>query len=290
MKLASFTKRQPNLLAALVTLAQRIRSDAQADALIEDLSGITVLVAKKFTNERTAEGLQEALYLTMGCISLGLSQAEIPHNAESELNFLLEQGAEQVFQAGFRHIKTLALMPSQTMVTDFDNDPYIQQRNIKALFSELCRAEPNSHWRGDEDYRRELQARSENQSIIDCAKWLRKNHFAGPVKDQELDANAVISISVIFAIAGDGRIVARTGQKEIENLIQRARKSMPDVNANWEKFLEQIPVAHQPWLSARMNEYRDTLVKKIMSKTRIKTMVTEIQNYHAGLEQDVDYD
>ncbi|ADL55233.1 hypothetical protein [Gallionella capsiferriformans] len=290
MKLASFTKRQPNLLAALVTLAQRIRSDAQADALIEDLSGITVLVAKKFTNERTAEGLQEALYLTMGCISLGLSQAEIPHNAESELNFLLEQGAEQVFQAGFRHIKTLALMPSQTMVTDFDNDPYIQQRNIKALFSELCRAEPNSHWRGDEDYRRELQVRSENQSIIDCAKWLRKNHFAGPVKDQELDANAVISISVIFAIAGDGRIVARTGQKEIENLIQRARKSMPDVNANWEKFLEQIPVAHQPWLSARMNEYRDTLVKKILSKTRIKTMVTEIQNYHAGLEQDVDYD
>lgn len=290
MKLASFTKRQPNLLAALETLAQRMRSNAQADALIEDLSGITVLVAKKFTNERTAEGLQEALYLTMGCISLGLSQAEIPHNAESELNFLLEQGAEQVFQAGFRHIKMLALMPSQTMVTDFDNDPYIQQRNIKALFSELCRAEPNSHWRGDEDYRRELQARSENQSIIDCAKWLRKNHFAGPVKDQELDANAVISISVIFAIAGDGRIVARTGQKEIENLIQRARKSMPDVNANWEKFLEQIPVAHQPWLSARMNEYRDTLVKKIMSKTRIKTMVTEIQNYHAGLEQDVDYD
>lgn len=290
MKLASFTKRQPNLLAALVTLAQRIRSDAQADALIEDLSGITVLVAKKFTNERTAEGLQEALYLTMGCISLGLSQAEIPHNAESELNFLLEQGAEQVFQAGFRHIKTLALMPSQTMITDFDSDPYIQQRNIKALFSELCRAEPSTHWRGDEDYRRELQARSENQSIIDCAKWLRKNHFAGPVKDQELDANAVISISVIFAIAGDGRIVARTGQREIENLIQRARKSTPDVNANWEKFLEQIPVAHQPWLSARINEYRDTLVKKILSKTRIKTMVTEIQNYHAGLEQDVDYD
>ena len=68
MKLASFTKRQPNLLGALETLAQRTRVDAQADALIEELSGITVLVAKKFTNERTAEGLQEALHLTTGCI------------------------------------------------------------------------------------------------------------------------------------------------------------------------------------------------------------------------------
>lgn len=290
MKLTSHITRRPNLLPTLETLAQRTHAEAQAEALIEDLSGITVLVAKKFTNERTAEGLQAAFCLTTGCISLGLSQAEIPHNAESELNFLLAQGAEQVFQAGFRHIKALALMPCQTMVTDFDSDPYIQQRNIKALFSELCHAEPNRNWMGDEDYRREFEARGENLRIIECAKWLRKNHFSGPVKDKELDANAVISIAVIFAITGDGRIVARTGQKEIENLIRRARESAPDVDENWRKFLSKIPAEHQPWLSVRMEEYRNTLVKKILSKTRIKTIVTDIQNYHAGLEQDVDYD
>jgi len=39
-----------------------------------------------------------------------------------------------------------------------------------------------------------------------------------------------------------------------------------------------------------MEEYRDTIVKKILSKTGIKSVITEIQNSYAGSELDVDYD
>jgi hypothetical protein len=131
--------------------------------------------------------------------------------------------------------------------------------------------------------------RKNNQRIIDCAKWLRKKHFAGPVKDTEMDANAVIAIAVIFAILGDGRIVARTGQKEIENLIHRAREVRPDIEAGWNDFLKIIPPEYQPILRARMDQHRGTIVKKILSKTKIKTVIIEMQNYYAGNEQDIDY-
>lgn len=290
MKLAKITTRQPHLLQALEALALRVDHQEAAHALIHELVGISVLVARKFTNDRTADGLLEAFYLTIGCISLGISQAEISDNDASGLSFLLHHGAEQVFQMGFRRIKTLASLPCQTLVTDFDNDPYVQQRNIKSLFSELCRADPNSIWTGDVDYRNELRVRCENKEIIECAKWLRKRHYAGAIKDADLDANAAIAIAVIFAISGDGRIVARTRQKDIENLIRSIRKQRPDIEAGWNEFLKKIPPEYQPILIARMAEYRNTLVKKILSKTAIKTIVTEIQNYHAGIEQDVDYD
>ena len=289
MKLAHITTRPPHLVQALEALAQRADHQEAAQALIHELSGITVLVAKKFTNDRMADGLLEAFYLTVGCISLGISQANIPEDSESKLSFLLHHGAEYVFQMGFRHIKELSGLPYHAFVSDFDSDPFVQQLRFKALFSEICRADPNSAWAGDDVYKKEWLDRKSNQSIVDCAKWLRKKHYAGPVKDADLDANAVIAIAVIFAILGDGRIVARTGQKEVESLIRRARETRPDIEAGWNEWLKKIPPEYQLMLRERMNEYRGTIVRKILSKTSIKAVVTEMQNYYAGDELDVDY-
>lgn len=289
MQLANITTHPPCLVQALEALAQHEDYQETAQSLIQELSGITVLVAKKFTNDRTADGLLEAFYLTVGCISLGISQASIPESNESRLSFLLHHGAEYVFQMGFRHIKELSGLPYDAFVSDFDSDPFIQQRNIKALFSEICRADPISTWTGDEVYKNELLDRKRNQRIVECAKWLRKKHFAGPVKDPDLDANAVIAIAIIFAIPGDGRIVARTGQREIEELIHRVRETRPDIEASWNTLLKIIPPEYQPILRERMDEYKNTIVKKILSKTRIKTVLTEMQDYYAGNELDIDY-
>jgi hypothetical protein len=283
------TARPPQLVQALEALALRADNRDAAATLFHELSGITVLVAKKFTNDRTADGMLEAFHLTVGCISLALSQAGVADSNEAKLSFLLQHGAEYVFQMGFRHIKELSALPYVAYVSDFDNDAFIQQRNLKAIFMEICSADPVSTWKGDAVYQNELLDRKRNQKIIDCAKWLRKNNSSGPVKDSELDANAVISIAVIFAISGDGRIVARTGQREIENLINRARESQPDVEANWNDFLKKIPPEFQPLLRGRMEELRDTIVKKILGKTRIKTVLTELQDQYAGSEQDIDY-
>ncbi|MGE5758665.1 MAG: hypothetical protein ACM3W8_07340, partial [Sideroxydans sp.] len=283
------TARAPQLVQALEALALRADNRDAAATLFHELSGITVLVAKKFTNDRTADGMIEAFHLTVGCISLAISQAGVADSDEARLSFLLQHGAEYVFQMGFRHIKELSALPYVAYVSDFDNDAFIQQRNLKAIFMEICSADPGSTWKGDAVYQNELLDRKRNQKIIDCAKWLRKNNSNGPVKDSELDANAVISIAVIFAISGDGRIVARTGQREIENLINRARESQPDVEANWNDFLKKIPPEFQPLLRERMEELRGTIVRKILGKTRIKTVLTELQDQYAGNEQDIDY-
>lgn len=289
MKLAAFTTRPIPLVGALETLAQRANPDEAAHSLLHELAGITVLVARKFTNDRTADGLLEAFYLTLGCISLGMVQADIPDEDESKLAFLLQHGAEKLFQTGFRHIRELAELPSHTLMSDFDHDPVIRQRNIKALFVALCRADPGAAWAGDETYRNELRARRDNQVIIDCAKWLRKKHYAGPIKSSDLDANAVIDIAIMFAILNDGRIVARTGQREIENLIRRARATPTDIDAGWDALLTSAPGDYQVFLQARMDELRNTLIKKILSKTALKTVVTHIQRNFAGDEQEVDY-
>jgi hypothetical protein len=290
MTLAHFTTRTPQLLSVLETLAGHPNHGAAALTILHELAGITVLVARKFTNDRTAEGLLEAYYLTIGCISLGISRADIPHDSESELSFLLHYGAEVLFQTGFRHIKELANLPSHTMVSNFDQDPYIKQRNIKALFSELCHADPAAIWCGDDNYQKELLIRRDNQHTVECATWLRKHHFSGAIKDPDMDANAVIAIAVIFAILDDQRVVARTGQKEIENLIIRARATPLDVDTGWAALINKVPTKFQTILSTQMDAYRNTIVKKILSKTKIKTIVTEIQNYYAGNEQEVDYD
>jgi hypothetical protein len=289
MQLASFTIRPPHLVVILETLSQRPNYQEDASALMQELCGITVLVAKKFTNERTADGLAEAFNLTIGCISLGISQADLPDNNEAKLSFLLQHGAEHVFQSGFRHIKQLSSLPYVAFVSDFDNDAFVQQRNVKALFSEICHADPNTTWAGDEVFKKENLDRQVNKDIIDCAKWLRKKHYNGVIQDSDLDANAVVAIAVIFSILGDGRIVARTGQKDIENLINRARESKPDFEAGWTKFLKKIPPEYQSILRERMDELRGTIIKRILAKTKIKTVIAEIQDYYAGNELEVDY-
>ena len=290
MQLAHITARPPHLVPALEALAKRADNPEEAQTLLDELSGITMLVAKRFTNERTADGLLDAFQLTVGCISLGISQADISQNGDAQLSFLLHHGAEYVFQMGFRHIKELSGLPYTAFVSDFDNDPYIQQRDIKLLFAEICRADPVAAWKGDDIYKRELQDRQHNQRIVACAKWLRQKHYAGPVKDPDLDANAVIAIAVIFAIAGDGPIVARVRQKDIETLIHGVRATPPDIEAGWNALLKKVPPQYHPILRERMDEYRNTIVKKILSKTSIKTVITELQNFYACSELDVDYD
>ena len=289
MQLASITPRTPHLVQALDALSRPTDHQQTAAALLQELSGITVLVAKKFTNDRTADGLLDAYQLTVGCISLGISQATLPESDESKLAFLLSHGAEYVFQMGFRHIKELSALPYVAFVSDFDKDPFVQQRNLKALFAEICRADPNVPWTGDDVYSRELHERRGNQNIVECAKWLRKKHYAGPVSDSDLDANAVIALAVIFGIMGDGRIVARIGQKEIESLIKRARAAQPDIDAGWKKLLDNIPSEYQPLLRERMEEYRGGIIKKILSKSKAKTVIAEVQDFYAGNELDVEY-
>lgn len=289
MNITSFTARPPQLVQALEALVLRPDNRDTATTLFHELSGITVLVAKKFTNDRTADGLLEAFHLTVGCISLGISQAGIADSSEAKLSFLLQHGAEYVFQMGFRHIKELSALPYVAYISEYDSDAFIQQRNLKAIFLEICSADPVSTWTGDAVYQNELLNRKRNQKVIDCAKWLRRHNSGGPVKDAELDANAVISIAVIFAISGDGRIVARTAQRGIENLIERTRETRPDVDSSWNEFLKKVPPEFQLLLRERMDELRGTIVKKIFSKTKIKTVLTELQDHYAGSEQDIDY-
>lgn len=290
MTLAHFTTRPPSLVQAIESLALRADHGDAAEILLHELAGITVLVARKFTNDRTAAGLQEAYYLTIGCTSIGISLADLPHDAESELAHLLDAGAEQLFQAGFRHIRELACLPAQTLVSDLDSEPYIQQRNLKMLFSELCRADPNEVWTGDHRYSKALQARKENLSVIECAKWLRKRHCAGPVRQTEIDAGAVIDIALMFAILNEGRIVARTGQGDIERLIRRARETPPDIDTGWNSLLDEVPAEFHALLRERMEKLRGTLIKKILSRTAVKSVVVHIQRDFAGDEQEVDYD
>lgn len=290
MQLAHVSTQPPHLVHALEALAKRGNHLDDAHGLIDELSGITVLVAKKFTNEMTADGLLEAFHLTVGCISLAISRANIPDDGEAQLSFLLSHGAEYVFQKGFRHIKDLSALPYTPFVSAFDNDPFVQQRDVKLLFSEICRADPVANWKGYDNYQRELLDRQANQRIVACAQWLRQKHFSGPVKDPDLDAHAVVAIAVIFAIAGDGRIVARVGQREIESLIKRVRKAPPDVEAGWNALLKLSPTEHHAVLRQCMDEYRDSIVKKILSKTGIKKVITEIQDFYAGSELEVDYD
>jgi hypothetical protein len=92
----------------------------------------------------------------------------------------------------------------------------------------------------------------------------------------------------VQSFIGDGRIVARTRQKEIESLIRRARQLQPDYETNWREMLTRIPSEFQIIVKKYMDEC--TIIKKILSDMALKTVVIEIQNYYAGIEQDVEYD
>ena len=156
----------PRLVRAIKLLPNDPREDAALN-LADELTGITAMVAEKFTNERTADGIQKALYLTVGGVSLGLEQAVTHEGDQAALDFLGEHGAEHAFQVGFRLIKDLAQLPEDALVGEYDQDPVYLARRLRELFIDICQADPNQNWAGYEKYALQLQQRKEVQAV--CA-------------------------------------------------------------------------------------------------------------------------
>ena len=258
--------------------------------LADELAGITAMVAEKFTNDKTAEGIQRAYYLTTGCVSLGLEHALTHEGDDAALDFLIEHGAEHAFQAGFRMIKDLSLLPEDSLVGEYDQDPVYLHRRLKELFVDICHADPTQNWNGYEKYEIQHAQRKAVQQIVRAAGWIRRHHYAGPVNDPDLNAEGVLAVAIIFAIEGGGRIMARTGQKEFERLVKSVRKNKPDFEAGWAEFMAKIPAQHQPVVAERIENYRThcTVIQKIRTRTAMKTLFAEFENY-AGSELDADY-
>jgi hypothetical protein len=279
----------PRLTRAIQQLATNPDDDA-AYALADELTGITAMVAEKFTNDRTAEGIQKALQLTVGGVSLGLDHA-IPHETDlAALDFLVEHGAEHAFQIGFRMIKELSALPEDTLVGEYDTDPVYSARRLRDLFIELCQTDPNQNWNGADRYDVMLKQRKEVQAIVRLAGWLRRHNTEGPVSDTDLNAEGVIALAIIFAIEGGGRVVARTGQKEFERFVKSVRKNKPDYEEGWAALVAKVPVQHHPVLLDRIDSYRQTctVIQHIKGRTAMKTLFAELENY-AGSELDADY-
>jgi hypothetical protein len=286
---ATYTKNAPQLVRALAALAQFPERQTDARRLARELSGITVLVARRYTNASTAEGLAQAFYLTIGGVSLGLSQAVAADEDQAAAGFLAQHGAEHTFQLGFRLIRELAALPSMPLVFEFDNTAMEQQRRLKALFLKICCADPSLNWNGLAEYSSELNNRLSVKKIIDCARWLRAHHVAGAISKMDLDADGVIAVAVIFAIDGEGRVVAQAGQKDFENLVSSVRRTRPDMEAGWSRLLAKMPDEFHDLIQARIDSYRDTIVKKIYAKTSLKILLNEFEKEYAGQEFMVDY-
>ncbi|MCC7641564.1 MULTISPECIES: hypothetical protein [unclassified Janthinobacterium] len=279
----------PRLVRAIKLLPGDPREDAALN-LADELTGITAMVAEKFTNERTADGIQKALYLTVGGVSLGLEQAVTHEGDQAALDFLVEHGAEHAFQVGFRLIKDLSQLPEDALVGEYDQDPVYLQRRLRELFIDICQADPNQNWAGYEKYALQLQQRKEVQAVVRLAGWLRRHHDNGPVSDSDLNAEGVIALAIIFAIEGGGRIVARTGQKEFERFVRSVRKNKPDFEEGWAALVAKVPVQHHPVLLDRIDSYRRscTVVQKILTRASMKSLFEDLENY-AGSELDADY-
>ena len=279
----------PRLVRAMKLLPGDPRPDA-ALSLADELTGITAMVAEKFTNERTADGIQKALYLTVGCVSLGLEHALHHDGDDAALDFLVEHGAEHAFQVGFRLIKELSQLPEDALVGEYDQDPVYMARRLRELFVDICQADPNQNWAGFEKYALQLQQRKQVQAVVRLASWLRRHHDNGPVSDSDLNAEGVIALAIIFAVEGGGRIIARTGQKEFERFVRSVRKNKPDFEEGWAALLAKVPVQHHPVLEERLAVYRrgGTVVHKILTRTSMKKLFEELENY-AGSELDADY-
>lgn len=279
----------PRLVRAIRLLPGDPREDA-ALSLADELTGITAMVAEKFTNERTADGIQKALYLTVGCVSLGLENALHLESDQAALDFLVEHGAEHAFQVGFRLIKELSQLPEDALVGEYDQDPVYLQRRLRELFIDICQADPNQNWSGAEKYALQLQQRKEVQAVVRLAGWLRRHHDHGPVSDSDLNAEGVIALAIIFAIEGGGRIMARTGQKEFERFVRSVRKNKPDFEEGWAALVAKVPVQHHPVLLDRIESYRRscTVVHKILTRASMKSLFEDLENY-AGSELDADY-
>ncbi|CDG84799.1 hypothetical protein [Janthinobacterium agaricidamnosum] len=279
----------PRLVRAIKLLAADPRQDAALN-LADELTGITAMVAEKFTNERTADGIQKALYLTVGGVSLGLDHVLMHEGDQAALDFLVEHGAEHAFQAGFRLIRELSLLPEDALVGEYDQDPVYVQRRLRDLFVDICSADPNQNWNGYDKYTLQLQQRKEVQAIVRLANWLRRHNDRGPVSDTDLNAEGVIALAIIFAIEGGGPIVARTGQKDFERFVRAVRKNKPDFEAGWAALVAKVPVQHHPVLLDRIESYgkRCTVVQKILTRASMKSLFEDLENY-AGSELDADY-
>ncbi|MYM39998.1 hypothetical protein [Duganella qianjiadongensis] len=282
-------ERLPRLTRAIQQLASHPDDDA-AYALADELTGITAMVAEKFTNDRTAEGIQKALLLTVGGVSLGLDHVLGDASDLAGLEYLIEHGAEHAFQQGFRLVKELSAMPQDALVGEYDTDPLYAARRLRDLFVELCQTDPNQNWNGMERYQLMLRQRKEVQAVVRLANWLRRHNSEGAVSDTELNAEGVIALAVIFAVEGGGRIVARTGQKEFERFVKSVRKNKPDFEQGWAELLAAVPVQHHPVLVERIDSYRRScsVLQNIPGRTAMKTLFAELENY-AGSELDADY-
>lgn len=281
----------PRLIRAIRLLPGEATPDEVA-ILADELAGVTAMVAEKFTNDRTAEGIQRALLLTVGGVSLGL-EALIQTEEEGDLDavdILIGEGAEHAFQAGFRLIRELAALPEDSLVSEYDNDPVYAQRRLKELFVDICTADPGESWTGYERYLGQVRQRKEVQAIVKAAEWLRQNHYEGPVKDPDLNAEGVIAMAVIFAVEGGARITARTGQREFERFVKAVRKHQPDFEQGWTELLGRIPPAHQAVVAERIDIYRRhcTVLEQIGTRATIAELMTELENY-AGSELDPEY-
>jgi hypothetical protein len=284
-------ERLPRLIRAIRLIPQHANAD-EAAGLADELSGITAMVAEKFTNDRTAEGIQRALLLTVGGVSLGLEHLVETDDEQGDLDaldLLLGEGAEYVFQQGFRLVRELAALPEDTLIGEYDNDPVYSARRLKELFVDICTADPGETWSGYERYLGQLKQRQEVQAVVRAAQWLRRHHWEGGVKDPDLNAEGVIALAIIFGIEGGGRIVARTGQKEFERFVQAVRKGKPDFEAGWAALLEHIPAPHQAIVADRIQAYRNsTFLQNIAGKVPLKQLFVELENY-AGSEIDAEY-
>jgi hypothetical protein len=281
-------EKPPRLVRAIKLLATDATPE-EAAVLADELSGITAMVAEKFTNDRTAEGIQRALLLTVGGVSLGLEHLLEADDDLEALDYLIEDGPELIFQQGFRLVKELAALPEDSLVGEYDVDPVYAQRRLKELFIDLCTADPGETWSGHERYLGQLKQRQGVQAIVRAAQWLRRHHYAGPINDPDLNAEGVIALAIIFAVEGGGRITARTGQKEFERFVKSVRKNNPDFEAGWAALMAQIPAAHQPIIAERIATYREhcTVLQHLGSKASMKQLFTELENY-AGSELDPD--
>ncbi len=279
----------PRLVRAIACLAKRDQME-EADLLADELAGITAMVAERFTNDRTADGIAKAMWLTVGGVSLGLEQELMHEGDDAALDFLVEHGAEHAFQAGFRAIKELAQMPEDTLVGEYDQDPVYAQRRLKELFTDICLADPSKNWAGVTKYETQFKHRKQVQAIVRAASWLRRHHSEGAINDPDLNAEGVIALALIFAIEGGGRIVARTGQKEFERFVKAVRKNKPDYEAGWAALLAAMPAQHHPVMLERLEILRvqNTVIEKIKGRTAMKTLFAELENY-AGSELDADY-
>ncbi|GGY64617.1 hypothetical protein [Pseudoduganella albidiflava] len=280
----------PRLTRAIKLLPGDDRPDA-ALMLADELAGITAMVAEKFTNHRTSEGIQKAVNLTVGGVSLGLEQVLAVDSDEAALDFLVDNGAEAAFQAGFRQLKDLAAMPEDTLVGEYDQDPVYAQRRLRDIFFDICLTDPNANWDGPARYQEQLKQRQEAQAVVRFANWLRRHNSAGAVKDTDLNAEGVIALAIIFAVEGGGRIVARTGQKDFERFVKAVRANKPDFEAGWAELVAAVPAQHHAVLLNRIDTYRKgcTVLQHIPGRTAMKTLFAELENY-AGSELDADYD